>query len=342
MPEALHQTLERTGFRASLTEEYTLGHAPQTQRKDRHVAPERPTYYDLPPIKKPTWLWFIPAYFFVGGLASGAYVAATLLDVIGRPEDRPLVRAGRLLALAGMLLSPLLLIADLGRPERWHHMLRVFRPRSMMNLGSWGITIFGLFTGLAVAVDVLQALASRSVAARLVALPLRIASWVGLIPAVFAGSYTGLLLTATNVALWAGNKLLMGPLFFTSALSTGVAATGLLARLLGPARRPSQDRVKRAESVLLAAELALTAGSALALRGLARPLLVGRWARRYQVVSLGLGVLLPLLLHRLGVGRTLASFLVLLGGAVMRVAVVEAGKESADDPRAYFDFTRAG
>ena len=36
-----------------------------------------------------------------------------------------------------MAASPPLLISDLGRPERFHHMLRVLKPTSPMSVGSW-------------------------------------------------------------------------------------------------------------------------------------------------------------------------------------------------------------
>ena len=38
----------------------------------------------------------------------------------------------------------------------------------------------------------------------------------------------------------------------------------------------------------------------------------------------------------------LGSQIVLIGGASTRFAVTEAGKESADDPQAYFEYTRGG
>jgi formate-dependent nitrite reductase membrane component NrfD len=345
-PGSLRRALERTGFRASLDEEYTEGRAPATQRRDRHVPPERPTYFDLPAIKKPAWLWYVPAYFFVGGVSCGAYIAATLADILGRQEDRPMVRAGRVLALAGMLASPALLILDLGRPERFLHMLRMFKPRSVMNMGSWGLTLFGLFTGLAAGAQVLEDLGARRPLLRFAAAPLRVLSWVGLLPAMFVGSYTAVLLTATNVPFWAGNRLLMGPLFFASALSTGLAATRLVARLFGPSSPASEARFRRAEDLALGAELALTLASRGALGSLARPLERGAWARAYQLGGLGAGVVLPLALHRLGAGLGRAglfsSALVLLGGAIQRFAIVEAGKQSADDPRAYFQYTRVG
>jgi formate-dependent nitrite reductase membrane component NrfD len=79
------------------------------------------------------------------------------------------------------------------------------------------------------------------------------------------------------------------------------------------------------------------------LRGLAKPLLTGRWSRLYHLGSLGAGLLLPLLLERLGLRggfwSALSSALVLIGGASTRFAVTGAGKESADDPLAYFAYT---
>jgi len=215
--EPLQQTLGRTGYHASLAPEYVEGHAPDRQRKEGNTTPS--TYYGLPAIKKPEWKWPVPAYFFLGGLSSGAYIVAALVDLTGRPEDQALRRAGRYLQFAALLPCPVLLIADLGRPERFHHMLRVFRPRSMMNQGSWGLTLYSLFSGAAVAAQLAEDLAPGSRLLRFLRLPLRAVTAMGILPAAYVGSYTGVLLSATNVPLWAGNRYWMGPLFFTSALS---------------------------------------------------------------------------------------------------------------------------
>jgi formate-dependent nitrite reductase membrane component NrfD len=297
------------------------------------------SYFGLPAIKKPQWGWYVPAYFFIGGTASGAYITATLADMLGRRSDRSYVAAGRFIALVGVLASLPLLVADLGRPERFLNMLRVFKPRSMMSTGSWALTAFGGFAGLAVGVEVLRALSPRWPVLRLLIWPLRVLSWFGVLPAMYVGSYTGVLLSATNVPLWAGNRFLVGPLFLSSAMSCGLAATGLAARL----RPAAKQRFKRAEQRVLMTELAITIASAVTLRGLARPLLTGRWSRLYLSGSLGAGLLVPLLLERLGLRGgfwgAVSSVLVLIGGASTRFAVTEAGKESADDPHAYFAYT---
>ena len=123
----MKDALERTGYRASLAPEYTDGHAPALQHRVGEPASD-PSYFGLPAIKKPDWSWAVPAYFFIGGTASGAYITATLADIIGRRGDRPYVVAGRVIALVGVIASLPLLVADLGRPERFLNMLRVFKP----------------------------------------------------------------------------------------------------------------------------------------------------------------------------------------------------------------------
>jgi formate-dependent nitrite reductase membrane component NrfD len=341
--EPLRETLERTGFRASLAPEYTDGYAPANQHSEVQPPPDQRSYFGMPAMKKPEWSWYVPAYFFVGGTASGAYICATLADMLGRRGDRGHILAGRSIALLGMLLSVPLLVGDLGRPERFLNMLRVFKPRSMMNTGSWALATFSAFSGLAVLVELLPRLSPAWPVPRVLLGPLRVLTWLGVLPALYVGGYTGVLLSATNVPLWAGNRFLMGPLFLSSAMSSGLAATSLAARLFGTPSAAVERRFKRAESRVLLTELAITVASALTLRGLVRPLLTGRWSRLYQVGSLGAGMVLPLVLPRVGLRGGLwdavSSVLVLIGSASTRFAVTEAGKESADDPHAYFAYT---
>ena len=94
----------------------------------------RDSYYGRPILKAPVWTWEIPAYFFFGGMAGAAAPFALLSELRG---DEALARRAWLVALAGAAASPPLLIADLGRPERFHRMLRVIKPTSPMSVGSW-------------------------------------------------------------------------------------------------------------------------------------------------------------------------------------------------------------
>jgi hypothetical protein len=81
-------------------------------------------YYGIPLLKQPPWTWEVPLYFFVGGAAGAAAVIGAIADYTG--ADRKLVQHARWIAAAGSIISPSLLIADLGRPERFLAMLRVF------------------------------------------------------------------------------------------------------------------------------------------------------------------------------------------------------------------------
>lgn len=96
-----------------------------------------PGYYGLPHRKRPTWHWHIAWYFYLEGLPAGAFLLADLAALFGSDKLRPAVRAGRYAAFLAFLPCPPLLIADLGDPSRFHHMLRVFKPSSAMNLGTW-------------------------------------------------------------------------------------------------------------------------------------------------------------------------------------------------------------
>src|SRR5712691_2949745 len=98
-------------------------------------------YYDLPLLKKPVWTWEIPVYFFVGGAAGASAVIGIAAQLAG--ADKRLVRDARWIAAIGANLSAPLLIADLGRPERFLNMLRVFKPQSPMSVGAWILSGFG-------------------------------------------------------------------------------------------------------------------------------------------------------------------------------------------------------
>src|SRR5206468_8922735 len=106
------------------------------------------TYFSAPP----EWGWLIVFYFFFGGLAGGCYFLGALIDLFGRPEDRPLARLGYYISFPCIIISGLLLTLDLGRPLRLWHMLiesNTYRPMfkywSPMSIGSWALTVFGFF-----------------------------------------------------------------------------------------------------------------------------------------------------------------------------------------------------
>ncbi|MHB1415625.1 MAG: NrfD/PsrC family molybdoenzyme membrane anchor subunit [Chloroflexota bacterium] len=314
------------------------------------VGPSR--YYDYPAIKEAGWKWPIPTYFFTGGVAAGSYLVATLADLFGSKEDRAVSRAGRLVAMLMVLISPVLLTIDLGRPLRFTHMLRVVKTRSPMNLGTWGLSGFGAFATLALLRQAVEdgLFGRASLVGRIFTwVPIQVSGVLGSLLAFFVGSYTGVLISFTNCPLWAKNTLLQGPLFLASALSTGLAATSLTVSLMGKSTTHTESWLRRAEDAATLGELGLTVGTLAVVRSLARPLIFGREAIIFWPAAVGLGLLAPLFLrrreekakgserHMLGLAASVAT---LVGGFAFRWTEAEAGRKSMDNPDYYFTFTK--
>src|SRR6266516_1411261 len=98
-----------------------------------------PGYYGEPVVRPPVWTWEIPVYFFVGGLAGMSAVIALAAAIFHHVD---IARVARWVAAIGAVLSPILLILDLGRPHLFINMLRVFKPQSPMSMGVWILTAF--------------------------------------------------------------------------------------------------------------------------------------------------------------------------------------------------------
>src|SRR3954470_8404537 len=139
--EGAHQEVRETGGK---------GARPVPEPSERAESTADPdSYYGLPLLKEPVWKWPVPAYFYVGGVAGGCAALGAAARRSGLPALRPLCERTRVIAAGGAVVSAGLLIWDLGRPSRFLNMLRVFRPTSPMNLGSWILSAFGGFATVA-------------------------------------------------------------------------------------------------------------------------------------------------------------------------------------------------
>src|SRR5206468_6097928 len=58
-------------------------------------------------------------------------------------RNEPLAKAATYVSFAADIASPALLVSDLGRPERFLNMLRVFKVTSPMSVGSWILAASG-------------------------------------------------------------------------------------------------------------------------------------------------------------------------------------------------------
>jgi formate-dependent nitrite reductase membrane component NrfD len=243
-----------------------------------------------------------------------------------------------------MLLSPILLIWDLGRPERFYNMLRILKLRSPMSTQSWSLFAFGNLGGLvAVRQAAEDGLLGNNLLSRLVIrlVPDRLLTVLALPFGLFVGFNTGNLVSATSVPIWARNWMLMGPTFLTSGLSTALSWLSLVLHLGRWGEEKTLRTLHRAEKSVILIEAALVGASLFRMSKWSRPLFSREVAPLFVGGTLVGGILAPFLLLS-GEGRRsrsmLASALALAGGLAFRFAIIMAGRKSADDPEAYFTF----
>jgi formate-dependent nitrite reductase membrane component NrfD len=315
-------------------------HHPRTDRER-----EGRDYYGIPPIKEHTWTWEVPVYFWLGGIGAGAHVASTIARALGH-TDRAFLRTARYTTLLTMILSPILLIMDLGRPERFYNMLRIVKWRSPMSMGTWALLGFSVLTSLVAASQAARdgLLGRGNALARMVgAIPARFLSILALPFGYFVGAYTGVLLGTTSVPMWARNVVLMGPTFLSSALSTGLSAISFVLHLGGWGEKRTLEALRRAERISLVLEGGLIAASLIRMGRWGRPLFSKKLAPLFFGGTILGGLLAPFALLSGRESRPrglLASLLVLLGGLALRFAMIEGGRLSARDPQATFTFAK--
>ncbi len=273
-----------------------------------------------PMIHAPVWTWEVPLYFWFGGMAAGSSFVALACDLAG---DEKSARIARRVSLAAVMPSPVLLIADLGRPARFLNMLRIFKPRSAMSMGSWALMAFSTSTAASVGLD----LVGRHAAAKR-------AGGASAVVGGYFGSYTGVLLAATAVPVWARSRLFLGPIFVATATATGTAATRLTLVACGlPDGHPTRRALGTVETAAMTAELVLSSVNEKRLGDLAGALEEGTAGKQFRtakwLVRAGLSLRFA---RRFGrPAHDLASVLYLLAGLLFRQAWVGAGKQSAGD-----------
>ena len=311
-----------------------------TKRAERRAGGGRPdesvmvpdvqfdSYYGRAVVKPAPWESDIAAYLFLGGLAAGS----GLLGAGAAVRDLPgLRRAGRYAALAATAASGLTLVRDLGKPTRALNMMRTVKLTSPMSVGTWILTAFGSFVGLAAAAEAGREVLDPDSGAARVLRAVEPAATAG--SALFApplAAYTAVLLADTATPTWHESYREL-PFVFVGSASAAAAGAALLTvpgDQSGPARRMA---VAGAAVELVAMEqLEHRLGDLLA-----EPLHTGRpgmLLKASRVLTAGGAVTAALFgRHRTAAG---AAGLALMAGSVCtRFGIFEAGMESAKDPR---------
>ena len=279
--------------------------------------PEFESYYGRPIIKTPTWKTpDVPLYLFLGGMAGASALLAEGAAVTGRPA---LERVTRVAAAAGATAGTAALVHDLGRPERFLKMLRVFKVTSPLSVGSFILTPF---TGLSTAALLANVTGRLPVLGRLAGLG---AAALG--PGL--ASYTAALLGNTAVPAWhdAHREL---PLVF---VGSSAAAAGGLAMLATPVEQSGPA----CTMALAGAGIELTAAELLKRRlGMVaepyeqgRPGMLMKTARAMTAAAAALSVVGG----RSRAVSAVAGASYLTGSLLTRFGIFEAGQASARDPK---------
>ncbi len=199
-------------------------------------------YGNTPLTKAPAWQGNIACDALLNGMATGLFMVAAVSELAAPAIFTPAAKVAYPIALVLLLADLGLLVSDLGDPLRFHHMLRVFKPRSPMSVGTWCLTIFSLPLTAAAALSLLAELGIDFEWARIIAV------LVGLVPGFGSAAYKGVLLSTNAQPGWKDARW-MGGYLTNSALLIGCAELLLLSALMGQAQ--ATDILRIAFIVLL-------------------------------------------------------------------------------------------
>jgi formate-dependent nitrite reductase membrane component NrfD len=302
-------------------------------------------------VENPNWGWLIIGYFYLGGIAAGAFFTATLIDLFGGKENRELARPGYWIAFPLVSVCGLLLTLDLDQPTRFWHMLfksevvehalaegwpfsgagwslmleaPLLKYWSPMSVGSWALVLFGVCSFLLLLGSLwpegrLNWLFRRSLLAKLLQV-------VGCAVGFFVASYTGALLTASNQPFWSDTTWI-APLFLASAASTGTAVLILINRFRHPVSAFALHNLDRADLWAIGLEAGIFLAFLASIQGILWPI-ANTWQGLVMLIGTPLlGLLLPLMVHLLSgaAGRrsaVAAAAFALVGGFLLRYGVV--------------------
>jgi hypothetical protein len=268
------------------------------------------SYYGDPIINPPTWAELdIAGYLFAGGLAGASSLLAAGAQLSGRPA---MTRRCRVCAAGAIGVSLGALIHDLGRPDRFLHMLRVFKPTSPMSVGVW-----------------LLAAAASDLAGRAPAIGRAAGLGAGVLGAGVS-TYTAALIADTAVPAWHdGHREL--PFVFAGSAASAAAGFSLIAAPRvenAPARRLAAlgVAVELASHTLMERRMGMVAG---ALREGA----AGRRLRAAKALSAAGAVSAATVARHSRWGALASGAALLAGSALTRFGLFEAGVASARDPK---------
>ena len=275
------------------------------------------SYYGRPVLKEPVWQPEVGLYFFTGGLGG----ASSVLSVVARLSGHELLAQRSIqIASAADAVSPVLLIADLGRPERFLNMLRVFKVTSPMSVGSWILAYSSAASSVSAFLNTIGRLPRVADLART-------ASAVSGAPLAV---YTATLISDTAIPVWHEARRELPFLFGSSAIASAGAAAAIVVPTAeaGPARRLAVGGVLAENALFQLMEQRLGRIGEPYSTGEA-----GTYKRLANACTLGGAALLAGPGRRSRLAAAAGGALVLAGEVAVRWSVFNAGFQSARDPK---------
>ncbi|MBN2682799.1 MAG: polysulfide reductase NrfD [Bacteroidales bacterium] len=305
------------------------------------------------------WHWEIPTYLFLGGLAAGIMFFAGLFYIQGKENKfRSAVKFAPFLVPVALGLGLFALFLDLTHKWYFWQLYTTIKLESPMSWGAWVLMIvtpLSIIWSLTYTQELFDhwkmnypKIYKRTKWVEKVIFKYKLIrnfisgaaqqrktmAWVMIFMAIILGIYTGILLSAFNARpLW--NTSILGPLFLVSGLSTGAAIIMWL----------SKDSVERKyfsriDLMLIGIELFLIIHMFMGFMAstqvqidTAQMFLGGEFTLTFWVFVVFMGLVLPGILEFLEfkgyhLPVFIPAFLILFGGAMLRIIMVEAGQAS--------------
>ena len=286
------------------------------------------------------WHWQIPIYLFLGGLAAGILVFASVFYLMGKEEKMSAtVKKAPMLVPFVLTIGLFMLFLDLKHKLYFWQLYTTIRLESPMGWGSWVLMIIMPLSILWSASYVNEIFPKwdwkykslKTFEAWLIK-NRKFIAWPMGIYAVILGIYTGILLSAFNARpLW--NTSILGPLFLVSGMSTGAATIILMSK-----DHKERKIMGRIDILLIIIELffiihlfmGFLAGSEVQINA-ANLFLGGKFTAPFFAFVVILGLIFPAVLEIFElkgykVPIVIPAVLILLGGLIFRFLIVEAGQ----------------
>lgn len=286
------------------------------------------------------WEFPISLYLFLGGLAAGILLFASIAVLLKKEDEyRATTVLAPLITPFALSIGLIALMFDLSHMFYAWQLYTTIRIESPMSWGAWVLLIVTPLSFLWAFSD------ARKVFPKLDwKLPIlyKLEDFIRehkkflaiiLIPlCIVLGIYTGILLSAFNARpLW--NNAILGPLFLVSGLSTAAAAIILFAK-----SSHEKHLFSKIDVLLIIVEIGLITHMVMGYfaagevqQEAIKVLVNGDFSTMFFIVLMGMGLLFPLLLELLElvglkISVVIPAILVLIGGLVFRMLMVEAGQ----------------